>query len=128
MDQIINLRDFRAPTLEERLALAKREYPGMKILYVGRPTALGNPFELYGSQKHDPKKRDNSIARYRRWLWEKIKEEDPDVMNALGLIDENTILACWCAPAPCHSNVIWAAWHYLKCKERVRTQEAALVG
>ena len=127
MDQIINLRDFRAPTLEERLVLAKREYPGMKILYVGRPTALGNPYELFGQEKHNPKKRDASIARYKVWLWGKIKEGDADVMMALNMITEDTILACWCAPAPCHSNVIWAAWHYLKRKERVSSQEVVPV-
>jgi len=125
MDQIINLRDFHASTLEERLRLAKREYPGMKIIYVGRPTALGNPYELFGQDKHNPKKVAASIARYKVWLWGKIKEEDPDVMFALKNITEDTILACWCYPSPCHSQVIWAAWHYLKCKERVSQQEGA---
>ena len=123
MDQIINLRDFRGeernPTKERRLELASREYPGMKVVYVGKGTPLGNPDEKFlKGEKEDMKARLESIAKYRIWLWGKIKAEDQDVLAALSTIDENTILACWCHPLPCHSKVIWAAWHYVKSQER----------
>ena len=36
MDRIINLHDFYAHGLDERMAKARREFPGIKVVYVGR--------------------------------------------------------------------------------------------
>jgi hypothetical protein len=125
MDRIINLRDFKAKTLEERLALAKREYPGIHIQYAGRPSALGNPYELFGNETKDLKKINASIAQYRVWLWAKLQSEDKAILAEFDLITADTILACWCYPLPCHSQVIWAARHWLKSKERIRSAVSA---
>jgi hypothetical protein len=133
MDQIINLHDFPATTLKKRLELAEREYPGMRILYVGRPqdgfpaipSPLRNTVYLSRQDERDMKKRLANIAAYKKALWEKIRAGDKAVMDELASIDENTILACWCNPLPCHSQVIWAAWHYVKSKERVRLVQTA---
>lgn len=120
MDQIINLRNYPAKGLDERLTLARREYPGMKIVYVGRPTVLGNPYELNGNDKFDKAAALSSVDQYRKYLWKRLEANDPRIIESLKAIDENTILACWCYPNPCHSTVIWNAWHWLKSKERVR--------
>ena len=130
MDQIINLRDFRGeernPTRERRLELARREYPGMTVMYVGKGTPLGNKDEeFFAKGKEDMQARLKSIAKYRVWIWGKIKANDPEVMAALNAITEDTILACWCHPLPCHSKVIWAAWHYVKSKERANQLQTA---
>ena len=66
-------------------------------------------------------------ADYRRWLWYQLNHL-PSVVN--GLIHdmatmESGILLCWCAPAPCHADVIASAiawyrdqWDRLEAEDR----------
>lgn len=72
-------------------------------MYVGRGTALGNPYAVaeYG---------DRALELYRKWLWKKIAENDPAVLNTLFAIQPDHGLVCSCAPKPCHADVIVAAW------------------
>ena len=76
-------------------------------LYVGRPSPLGNPFKL--GRDGD---RVTVIQKYRRWLWSKIQRRDAAVMaeleriKALVVAGKRVDLMCWCAPEPCHANVI----------------------
>lgn len=52
------------------------------------------------------------IERYRLWLWEKLKRRDQAVIEELiTIVGFNQVhgdcrLACWCAPRPCHVDVI----------------------
>lgn len=80
-------------------------------VYVGRPNPLGNPFVIgrHGS-------REEVIAKYRSWLWTKIKARDPAVCGELSRLvaqyqagGGHLLLTCWCAPLPCHADVIKAA-------------------
>jgi len=83
----------------------KRTYFGSGE-YVGRPSPLGNPFQI------DP---DNSrrvvIARYRAWLTAQltrniiIKAEFDHLLAILKQTGAITLI-CWCAPLPCHADVI----------------------
>lgn len=75
-------------------------------VYCGRPSVLGNPFK---GKYHKP-----LVEKYRVWLWGKIKERDPAIMEALAQLNENSILGCWCVPKPCHCEVIEKAWFWLK--------------
>lgn len=74
--------------------------------YVGRPTALGNPFHVMDSG------RNKAIAQYREWLRGKVDAHDPVVCDALERLriravrDKKLMLVCWCAPMPCHANVV----------------------
>ncbi len=113
MDEIINLRDFPGSDLHVRMAKAKAKYEGRTVLYVGRGlgSPLANPF-----REGDGDERAEVIEKYRRWIWAKIQAKDKKVLDALAEISEDAILACWCAPLPCHSNVIWKAWKW--CKEQ----------
>lgn len=130
-DQYINLSDFYTQEkdfekgLQDRLQKARREYPSMTIYYVGRIKGeyrpLANTHWLSKEDKRDPVKVSKSIADYKLDLWEKIRAGNPAVLQALHEIDDRTILACWCWPKPCHSQVIWAAWHWLKARERAGT-------
>lgn len=61
---------------------------------IGRPSKWGNPFLL---RLHD---RDDAIARYRAWV-----VEQPELMAALGEL-RGKRLGCWCAPLPCHGDVL----------------------
>ncbi|MBP8055165.1 MAG: DUF4326 domain-containing protein [Chloroflexi bacterium] len=85
-------------------------------MYVGREnqqlarSPLANPFV------NDPRKNgilaDDPIGAYRSWLWEKMQAKDQKVMDALAKVQPGMALVCWCAPRPCHAEVIdkAAAW------------------
>lgn len=62
--------------------------------YVGRPTKWGNPFVIGRDGT-----RDEVIARYERYLYESGLFDDLDEL-------EGKDLECWCAPLPCHADVL----------------------
>ena len=82
---------------------------GAKGEYVGRPSPLGNPFEINAKIGNT---RDVVINKYRQWLKEKIAKRDSVVLSALETlrkraIEQRTlILVCWCSPDKCHADVI----------------------
>ena len=97
-------------------------WPAGRALYVGRPgkiargemmrgaldgPALGNP---YRAAEHGRA----TLDLYRKHLWRRIQAEDPAVLEALGRIEEGTLLVCSCAPGPCHGDVIVRAWSWLQ--------------
>ncbi|MDT7785187.1 MAG: hypothetical protein QOF58_3606 [Pseudonocardiales bacterium] len=64
-------------------------------VYIGRGSQWGNPFEIGKDGT-----RDEVIGLYERWLL-----EQPELMAQLGQLAEKT-LGCWCAPWPCHGEVL----------------------
>lgn len=64
-------------------------------IYIGRPGPWGNPFEIG---------RDGSrvevIEKYRAWI---VKQDD--LLTRLPEL-RGKILGCWCAPLPCHGDVL----------------------
>jgi hypothetical protein len=81
--------------------------------YVGRPSPLGNPFQLGRAGS-----RAEVIARYRRWLWARLQEpgsiERRELAQLLGRAQAGRLeLLCWCAPLPCHAEVIRSALTWL---------------
>ena len=64
-------------------------------VYIGRPSKWGNPFPLVKESD-----RARIIAQYRTWL---LKQ--PSLLAALGEL-KNKTLGCWCAPRPCHGDVL----------------------
>jgi ribonuclease HI len=93
---------------------------GQRWLYIGRhnPAAglaqspLANPF------KARVRGRGETLERYRAWLWQRIQVGDTAVLNALRAIDSETVLVCYCHPAPCHGDVVLAAANWLQRQER----------
>ena len=75
-------------------------------VYVGRGTPLGNPYTVdkYGVER--------CMTLYRKWLWDKIEQNDPKVLEALAGITPEHGLVCSCAPKPCHADVIIVAWQW----------------
>lgn len=82
--------------------------------YVGRPmsgrpgSALGNPFK---TKAHTVEAHTVVVEQYREWLWQKIKTKDAPVCCELNRLKQQAIagnldLICWCAPLPCHADVI----------------------
>jgi O-acetyl-ADP-ribose deacetylase (regulator of RNase III) len=82
-------------------------------VYVGRAwprrrlagSPLANPYRL--ADPDDPPARRRVLEAYRDWLYE-AAEHDEQVRAALEQV-RGRDLACWCAPRPCHADVI-AAW------------------
>lgn len=68
-------------------------------VYIGRPSPFGNPFEIGKDGS-----RQDVIDKYREYFHRKIKTSPgfkKDVKKLLG-----HALVCWCAPLPCHGQVI----------------------
>jgi len=71
-------------------------------VYVGRPTKWGNPFII-----NDPllprgleQKRQMVIDEYRRYILDR-----PSMLADLPEL-KGKDLVCWCAPLPCHADVL----------------------
>jgi len=86
--------------------------PGTVRVYVGRPSPLGNPFNIGRDGT-----REQVIKRYEDWLRQHLvrgnTEPQNDVRKAFNYIfmedlvgGVNLELECWCAPLPCHAEVI----------------------
>ena len=74
--------------------------------YVGRPSVLGNPFEIGRDGG-----RDEVIQKYRTWLEERLESDNATSQAFVALFDEmcagkELILICFCAPKKCHAEVI----------------------
>jgi len=76
--------------------------------YVGRGSPLGNPYKL----KYDCGiERDKAIEQYRTWLYRKIEQNDPEVLDEMLRLYEiyqkgDLVLLCFCVPKRCHAEVI----------------------
>ena len=92
------------------------------VWYVGRKgryqaSALGNPY------KPQIRGVGETLPKYKRYLWEQIKKgmagETSAVWSELVKLTESvkagqtTKLGCWCAPRPCHAEVIAQAVEWL---------------
>jgi hypothetical protein len=75
-----------------RVAHCKRE---RHHVYIGRPSKWGNPFAVG---------RDGARAE-RIELYELYLLENEQLMATLGEL-RGLVLGCWCAPRPCHGDVL----------------------
>lgn len=74
--------------------------------YIGRPHAdfpgraigLGNPFPVQIG-------REKCIAQYEQWA-----RTNPRIKALIVSLPEDAVLGCWCAPKPCHGDVIVKLW------------------
>lgn len=65
-------------------------------IYVGRPTKWGNPYRIgpHGD-------RDLVIYQYEKYI-----EDNPDLWDAAVRELRGHDLVCWCAPEPCHADIL----------------------
>lgn len=76
-------------------------------VYIGRPSKWGNPFKIEGDQT-----REISIQRYAHGLINAIQKRNPSFIQDLQKLEAHLIehqklnLICWCAPLPCHGDLI----------------------
>jgi hypothetical protein len=89
------------------------QFAHANLIYVGRrckgwaQSPLRNPIKL----THESQ-RSEAIAEYRRYLWQKINDNDPAITAELARIativqrGEAVRLGCWCHPYACHGDVV----------------------
>jgi hypothetical protein len=65
-------------------------------VYVGRPTVWGNPYEIGRDGT-----RTEVIDKYRLWM-----ESNIGLVNKAKQELKGRNLICWCAPLPCHADVL----------------------
>ncbi len=73
-------------------------------VYIGRPSPFGNPFTHmagYSAAKYRCTTREESIEKFREWFL-----AQPDLVERARRDLKGKVLACWCAPLPCHGHVI----------------------
>lgn len=73
-------------------------------VYVGRPTAFGNPFTHLDEStlaKFRVKTREEAVERYKQWILgiPALVQMAKDQLRGKDLV-------CWCAPKPCHGDVL----------------------
>jgi hypothetical protein len=64
---------------------------------ISRPSKWGNPFRLGRGVS-----RETVVAEYAAWI-----VQQPELMAALPRLKDKR-LGCWCAPLPCHGDVLAA--------------------
>jgi hypothetical protein len=87
------------------IRVANKHHGEKDGIYIGRPSPLGNPFVLGNYERSD------SVARYEKWLRERIAAGDTKVRAALNEIwreakTGDVTLLCFCSPLACHGDVI----------------------
>ena len=93
----------------------KNHTPTPYDFYIGRPSAVGNPY----SHKPDSKlaefivpTRDKAIESYEKYMIDKIESVDEDFVSAINEMlyiyqDFGKLnLCCWCKPKSCHGDYI----------------------
>jgi hypothetical protein len=102
--------------MEIKIVNKKFHTPEASDVYIGRGSALGNPFTHIPVQKtkalYQCKTRDEAVEKYGDWIREKIKSGDKEVIEALNNIKsvldkyKSVNLVCYCAPQRCHGEII----------------------
>lgn len=97
--------------------------PGGYDVYVGRPTEWGNPYTHTGRTSkfklaYSFDTVEEAVEAFRQHLWRRINNEGETLIYKLSLLHGKK-LACWCAPGPCHAEVLVAAAEWAKnwCEE-----------
>src|SRR6266576_2808731 len=80
--------------------VVNRKFTQVYDTYVGRPTIWGNPLKIGLVVDGHRLTRDDVLAYYERWLL-----GQPALLAALPDL-RGKVLACWCAPLPCHGNIL----------------------
>lgn len=78
------------------IVVNRRKRHNPDAIYVGRPTCWGNPYLLDAFST-----RQEIVAKYRAWLLAR-----PELVERAKRELRGRDLECWCAPLPCHADVL----------------------
>lgn len=70
-------------------------------VYVGRPSKWGNPFVIGRDGT-----REEAIARYKRYALGRYLDHNDNFAHELHAEVTGHDCVCWCAPLPCHADVL----------------------
>lgn len=73
-------------------------------VYIGRPSIWGNPFVIGKDGT-----REEVVKKYRAWIL-----TQSSLLKDLWMLKGKTI-SCWCAPFPCHGDVLCELIDQLEC-------------
>lgn len=78
-------------------------------IYIGRGSPLGNPYiiGIHGDL-------DQVLKMYRTYLVNKLISRDPAIETAMRNLTPDSKIVCFCAPKPCHGNIIEEFWNDLQ--------------
>lgn len=93
MKVCVTLRFAPSPSMPQTHVVRCRREP--YDLYIGRPSIWGNPFVI--GRDGD---RVEVIRKYETWLL-----QQPRLLAQLVEL-RGRVLGCWCAPLPCHGDVL----------------------
>jgi hypothetical protein len=135
LNLVVNLKSFlQKRPAQTTVSLLDHHYGAGGWVYVGRAndryglerSVFANPFShLAGAQAQHVATREDAIEAFRQWLWQQLQGGNPPVLTALRAIQPDTVLVCWCAPQPCHAEVIARAAAWLRRKELLATAPPA---
>ena len=115
MSEMISLHEL---DIEQRQTISGIQIVNVKfdkrpeVVYVGQRmpgrngSPLGNPYK--------PGQVDDAIEMFRQWLWRQLQTDTPAHREIRRLAEmyaneKPLILGCWCAPHPCHAQIIKSA-------------------
>lgn len=84
-----------------------------KAIYIGRPSALENPFVM--GKDGD---RDEVVRKFTHHFTRALMRRVPEIENAFRALRPTDILMCFCDPKPCHGHVIRDLYERLCCSGR----------
>ena len=67
---------------------------GPDQIYIGRPSKWGNPFVIGRDGT-----REQVVYKYEEWIKRSVLMDDIEELRGKDLV-------CWCAPLPCHGDVL----------------------
>ncbi len=109
--RVVNFRRYGSAAALDEAFGGRWIYVGRANPYAGLPQSpLANPYKV---SDHGGR-RGATLPLYRRWLWGRIQAGDAAVIAALRAIDEHSVMVCWCAPGPCHAELVLAAAAWLR--------------
>lgn len=90
--------------VEPRVLNKRRDGIPPGAVYVGRPTKWGNPYAIgchVEGQGRRRMTREDVMVLYAHWL-----RRQPALMFAARHELRGKDLVCWCAPLPCHADIL----------------------
>lgn len=81
------------------MCVVVNKYKSQYDVYIGRGSIWGNPFVMSNESQ-----RAEVIAKYKKHLWNQIQSGEITKQDLIALNGKR--LGCFCAPKPCHGDVI----------------------
>jgi hypothetical protein len=103
--QIVNFRQYGSASVLDENGWVYMSHRNRRYGLAAGP--LANPYAITIDIG-----RERSLKQYRSRLAALIKSRNAVILAALRDLNKDSVLVCWCAPQPCHAEIIERAWYY----------------